>query len=677
MSSRPALPATVTLRLAKALTGLVALVGLVSCTETRLPSNEIELFMLDGGWTVHSPDTLGSYPAEVPGTVHTDLLAAGIIADPFAGHAEAGMHWISEQVWEYTCSFNISTSQLGAIYAELVFEGLDTYAVVWLNGQKVLQADNMFRTWRVPVKGLLRQGENVMRVQFDAPLLRHANTTDALGLTYPADNDPSRIAPFVRKAAYHFGWDWAPRFVGCGIWQPVYIAFQPAAAIRGLRVQQVALSDSLAVLRCAVQVEAFTSGLSANIAMPGADWFGTLPLGLSEQWIDFELKNPKQWWPNGEGEAYLYDAQVWLVLGKDTVQHLNQKYGLRSVELINVADSIGTSFYFQINGKSVFAKGANYVPQDVFLPRVQSSQYRHLLVAAKEANMNMLRVWGGGVYERELFYGLCDSLGIMVWQDFMFAGSMFPFDSAFAANVEAEARQQLARIGKHPCLVLWCGNNEVEVAWNNWGWQEKYGYSSADSAALWRDYKALFHELLPGLVAEVSPDIPYVSTTPQSNWGSPDNFNHGSMHYWGVWHGRAPIASFSENVGRFMVEYGMQSYPAAATLAPYLDSAGMQLGSAALGARQRSYIGDGEIWRLLNEMGEEPGTYAEFAEASQRLQAAALRLAITAHLEAEGHCMGSLLWQLNDCWPGPSWSIIDFAGRRKLAYTAVQEGFAR
>lgn len=646
---------------------------LAGCAEGPVPHREQQL---DSGWVLLQGDTAAPISAKVPGTVHTDLWAAGLITDPFSDRAESGLAWIEERDWSYRCVFDASKEQLRAAHTELHFAGLDTYARVLLNGETILEADNMFRSWTVPVTGLLRPAANVLEVHFSSPVQRHRGAMEAAGMRYPCDNDTSGTAPFVRKAAYHFGWDWAPRLVTSGIWRPVYLRSMEAAAIRSVWVEQVALSDTLAHLRAHVEVEVFQPGLSAKLEVHQSLWEGHLTKGVHTVPIDVTISDPRLWWPNGLGEAHLYPLELILFAeGAECDQHTTQ-VGLRNLSLVQASDPIGTSFYFEVNGAPVFAKGANYVPQDVFFPRVTDAQYRDLLIAARDAHMNMIRVWGGGVYERDLFYHLCDSLGIMVWHDFMFAGTTYPGDSLFSESAKAEATEQVRRLRNHPCMALWCGNNEIEVAWKHWGWQQKYGLSSDDSVAMWRDYTHIFEEVLPQVVRSQHPGLAYIPSTPQRNWGTPENFNHGAMHYWGVWHGREPLTAFAENVGRFMVEYGVQSYPDVRTLSPWISEGGLQLGSDALRSRQKSYIGDSEISRHIHDLGMAPLDFPSFVDASQEAQAQGLRMAIAAHRQSGGHCMGTLLWQLNDCWPGPSWSIIDYQGRKKKAYVAVQNAFA-
>jgi beta-mannosidase len=363
---------------------------------------------------------------------------------------------------------------------------------------------------------------------------------------------------------------------------------------------------------------------------------------------------------------------------KDTLARDFQNIGFRTIKLVNEPDSIGTSFYFKVNGKPIFMKGANYVPQDVFLPRVKPEDYKRLLMQVKDAGMNMLRVWGGGVYEKELFYDLCDEYGILVWQDFMFANAMYPFESGDRENILHEAEEQIFRLRKHTCLALWCGNNEVEVAWHNWGWQKQYGYSKEDSLELYRDYQALFEGSLPILVSHIDGKTPYVSTSPQSNWGTPENFNHGSMHYWGVWHGDDDFSGYEKNVGRFMVEWGFQSYPDYELLKKYISPEYLNLENDVMGNRQKSYVGN---YKILEQVDKNPkyssSIFLEFVKGSQYAQAQAYNKALKAHLSAQPHCMGSLLWQLNDCWPGPSWSIINYDGTPKESYDAVKTLFLK
>jgi beta-mannosidase len=653
---------------------LLVLVFSCSIPEEPLPvSLEKEL---NTAWQFRKQGKSDWQPATVPGTVHTDLMAIGAIGDPFYGNKEVELQWIENENWEYQCTFSLEPVWLNMDVIDLHLDGLDTYAKVYLNDTLVITANNMFVPWHVKVNDLLKAGANELRVVFESPVNRHRGQSEQLGYRLPCDNDSTHTAPFVRKAAYHFGWDWAPRFVTSGIYKPVVLKAWNSAQITDVFVEQLSLNSDTAHLRAFIDVEIAVAG-EYQFRIGGNANTINLGVGKHQSIIDFKIVNPQLWQPNGSGVPYLYYLRATVSQTDELLSEKDVRVGLRNIRLVNEPDEIGTSFYFEVNGQPLFAKGANYIPQDVFLPRVKPRQYRDLLIASRDAGMNMMRVWGGGIYEQDLFYQLCDSLGIMVWQDFMFAGTAYPADSSFIENVKHEITYQCKRLRKHPSLALWCGNNEIEVAWKNWGWQQKYEYSPEDSASIWSNQLKLFQSILPEIVQQQSPNIAYVPTSPQSNWGKAENFNHGSMHYWGVWHGREPIENFKTNVGRFMVEYGMQSYPAWQTLQEYIKPEDLTLGSPALLSRQKSYIGNGEIERHMRDLGLEYTDLKSYVESSHRVQAEALRVAIDAHLNSNGHCMGTLFWQLNDCWPGPSWSVIDYRGRKKTGYEVVKELFTR
>jgi beta-mannosidase len=647
---------------------------LAGCTpkvDTRDFNPELVLI---NGWHFRQVNKSEWFEAKVPGTVHTDLKNAGLIGEPFYGNNEQNLQWIERENWEYRCLFSVDSQMLQQDYVELIFEGLDTYATVYLNGTEVIQSNNMFIPWQVEVKSLLKSEENELLVVFESPVTKHQNESERLGYQLPCDNDSTHTSPFVRKAAYHFGWDWAPRFVTCGVWKPVVLKAWNDVHITDVFVEQLVLKTDTAYLRAFIDTEVAVAG-EYTFRIGGVSKSLELEVGMQQCELDFIIVNPKLWEPNGTGNPYLYYLHATISKTDELLSEKTVQVGLRTIKLVNEPDAIGTSFFFEINGQAAFMKGANYIPQDVFLPRVKPNQYRSLLLAAHEAGMNMLRVWGGGIYEQDLFYNLCDSLGIMVWQDFMFAGTVYPGDSVFVENVRHEISHQVKRLRKHPSLALWCGNNEIEVAWHNWGWQQKYGYSPQDSAKIWNHHRKLFDEIIPEIVARENPQTGYVSTSPQSNWGKAENFNHGSMHYWGVWHGREPIENFKTNVGRFMVEYGMQSYPSWQTLQEFIKPEDLTLESPVVLNRQKSYIGNVEIERHIKDLGLEFTDLKSYVEQSHRIQAEALRVAVVSHLNSNGHCMGTLFWQLNDCWPGPSWSVIDYRGRKKPGYDEVQTLF--
>ncbi len=403
----------------------------------------------------------------------------------------------------------------------------------------------------------------------------------------------------------------------------------------------------------------------------------TLKKGKQTVKLEYDIDNPQLWWSNGSGNPYLYEKKLLIKRKKKVLSSKQFKFGIREIELVHETDEIGTAFYFKLNGEPIFMKGANYIPQDVFLPRVTNEDYEKLILAVKEANMNMIRVWGGGVYERDIFYELCDQHGILVWQDFMFAGSMYPDLPEFHSSIKKEVRDNIIRLRNHPCLAIWCGNNEIEVAWNNWGWQKQHGYSTEDSIEIWHNYLKIFEEMIPKQLTELDPYRPYTTTSPLSNWGTAENFNHASMHYWGVWHGRDPFEKFEENVGRFMVEYGFQSFPSFDVLKEVIPEDELNLDSETMKNRQKSYIGNGLILKHVEQYYDSPKDFKSFVKLSQKTQAKGMQMAIQSHMNNRPHCMGTLFWQLNDCWPGPSWSVIDYYGNKKDAYFTVKEEFGK
>jgi beta-mannosidase len=440
----------------------------------------------------------------------------------------------------------------------------------------------MFRTWRIDVKQILNQKKNKLYVIF-----RSADkVVDSLAKASPLIRPSENNRHYVRKAQYHFGWDWAPKLTTCGIWRNVKL----------------------------------------------------------ESWNEKPIQNSK------------------LKIKKRD-----------AVKLIQEKDSIGQSFYFTVNGKPTFIKGANWVPADVFLPRITKDKYRKLLVAAKDANFNMLRVWGGGIYEDDYFYDLCDSLNIMVWQDFMFAGAMYPGDEKFVENVKQEAIDNIKRLQHHKSIVLWCGNNEIDEAWHNWGWQKQFNISPSDSAKLWNDYQKLFHELLPALVKEYDGTRPYIASSPLNGWGRQQSMTHGDSHYWGVWWGLEPIEKYKEKVPRFMSEYGMQAMPSFETIKQFSLPQDWDTSSPAMKVHQKHPTGYKTLNTYLQQNNLPATTFNQFISATQEVQSRAMETAITAHINAAPRCMGTMFWQFNDCWPVTSWSVIDFYGRKKKAYYTVQK----
>lgn len=619
---------------------------------------------------------------KAPSVVHLDLVQHYLVEDFYQNTNELsseviGLEWGN---WLYETSFEIDSSQVNLNH-ELVFEGLDTYAKIYLNDDFLLETNNMFRTWIIPLDETKLLKENHLKIVFTSPLLYHEEKINQSPYKLPSGNEAVelQVSAYTRKAAYQFGWDWGPRFVTSGIWKPCYIRSWSKFRIENFFAETIDISGNSAAMKFSLDIISDSTYKDPFILeMMGFEIQKYLTQGKNTITFYHHIEDPKLWYPNGYGEQHIYSSTIYLLdQNLNRVTKSNVNFAIRKVELINEKDSIGTSFYFKINDVPVFAKGANYIPQDVFLPRVTNEKTEQLLTLVQEANMNMLRVWGGGIYESDYFYQQCDLRGIMIWQDFMFANSLYPSDSSFHQNILSEIEDNVKRLRNHPCIVLWCGNNEIEVAWNNWGWQKQFDYSSADSTEIWNNYLTIFKKIIPAKLKEIDSSRPYISSSPQSNWGKPENFNHGAMHYWGVWHGEEPLENFKTNVGRFMVEYGFQSYPSYELLKEYISEELLHFDSLAFKNRQKSYKGnrliDTEIEKLV---GDNDLNLQSWIEMSQVVQANALKTAIIAHRFNAPHCMGTLFWQLNDCWPGASWSVLDYHLNKKIAYHEVKKWFS-
>ncbi len=655
---------------------IVLFLGACSENDSSTKLRDHTTIELNGDWEFYHKEQW--HPATVPGVIHTDLLANDLIEEPYWENNEQQLQWIENIDWKYRKTFNVTAEQLLDENIEIEFEGLDTYAEVKLNGELIISSNNMFREWKAAIKSLLKVGENKLEVEFTSPLNHNKNAYENYPWKLPSgcETKEPRVSSFTRKAAYHFGWDWGPRFVTSGIWRPININTWNNAQITDVYCSTKSISENEATMSVQITIESSKNKeKQCFLSINDEKLTRNIKKGLNIINYEFKVKDPKLWWCNGLGLPHLNDLHVSISEDGNVIDKKNIHYGIRTIELVNEKDSIGTAFYFKLNGEPVFMKGANYIPQDMFLPNVSDAQYEKLLSDVQDANMNMLRVWGGGIYENDIFYDLCDEKGILVWQDFMFAGSMYPVDSAFKENVAQEAKDNIIRLRNHPSIALWCGNNEIEVAWENWGWQKQYNYSTSDSTEIWKGYSSIFHELIPNIVKELDPSKNYTPSSPSSNWGTAENFNHGSMHYWGVWHGKEPFENFEKNVGRFMVEYGFQSFPSMETIKTFASDTSLYLKSETMKNRQKSYIGNGLITKHIEQYHNSPKDFANFVELSQQTQAKGMQMAIRSHINNQPHCMGSLFWQLNDCWPGPSWSIIDYYGRHKTAYDLVKKEF--
>lgn len=611
-------------------------------------------------------------PAKVPGTVHTDLYNNKIIPNPFFGNNEKDLQWIENETWEYQTSFKISKEELKNQNTILQFEGLDTYAEVFLNNKKILDANNMFRTWKVDVKNNLKVGKNNLKIVFKSAVEIGKAKAQKLPYTLP---EKERI--FSRKAQYHFGWDWGPRFVTSGIYRPIKLHFWNNATLENIKYEQEELNEVIAKLNFKVTIDCQFAG-NYDLKINGFQKAFELKKGINSIDFPYEIKNPKLWWTNGLGNANLYPFEISLSKSKAQLSIKKMNIGLRTIELIQEKDNIGKSFYFKLNGKPVFMKGANYIPPDSFLSSAKTSTYKEIVKNAVDANINMLRVWGGGVYAEDTFYDECDKNGILVWQDFMFACAMYPGDEEFLDNVKNELIDNVTRLQSHPSIALWCGNNENDEGWHNWGWQKQFKYSKQDSTQIWNDYEKLFHQLIPKTLDSLlaKKENRYWPSSPSIGWGKKESLTQGDSHYWGVWWGKEPFEIYKQKVGRFMSEYGFQGMPNIETLEKVIQKEDLNFTSEAFKNHQKHPTGFETINEYMARDFPVPKSLEKYNYVSQILQAYGMKTAIEAHRLAKPYCMGSLYWQLNDCWPVTSWSTLDYYGNWKASHYQVKESFA-
>lgn len=615
------------------------------------------------------------YPAQVPGTVHTDLLQNKLIEDPFLNTNESKIQWIENEDWEYQGTFKCDKQTLQNKHVELLFEGLDTYAKVYLNGKEVLSANSMFRSWSIDAKSQLKVGNNSIKIIFESAVKRGKAEAAKLPYTLPGDEKV-----FTRKAQYQYGWDWGPRLVTCGIYKPVQLIYWNDVKLETVKHIIKSINDTIAEVQFITRIishdggnynfmiNAYHGNISNAKLQPMRNYDLKLKKGINVDTLTYTIDHPKLWNTNGLGEAHLYGCDFEIRKGSAVLAVKKINIGLRKLELVKEKDLFGESFYFKLNGKPVFMKGANYIPQDNFVSRTKRDEYDKLIIMAKEANMNMLRVWGGGVYPDDDFYDLCDRNGILVWQDFMFACAMYPGDSAFVRNVEQEVKEQTERLQNHPSIALWCGNNENDEGWHNWGWQKQYKYSKQDSTTIWNDYTKLFHQVIPKAIKTT--DIAYHSSSPSIGWGHPESLVQGDSHYWGIWWGMEPFDVYEKKVGRFMSEYGFQGMPEMNTLKKVCDT--LSMSSQSVKAHQKHPTGYQTIQTYMERDYKVPTDFVKYNYVSQLLQRDGMKIAIEAHRRAMPYCMGTLYWQLNDCWPVTSWSAIDYYHKPKALYYHTQ-----
>ena len=648
---------------------------------------------LHEGWKFRQARLTNWYPATVPGVVHTDLLQNKIIEDPFFRLNERGLQWIDKEDWVYETCFTLAADMMRKENMELVFEGLDTYADVYLNDECILKADNMFRRWSIPVRQYIREENNILKVYFHSPVKIDVPKWDALPYQYPASNDQSengglfnkKISIFARKAGYHYGWDWGPRLVTSGIWRPVYIRAWSDLRINDVFIEQKEVGAGRAVIAGHVELDADKDmdGVLVTITDEATgrvlgEWQADLKRGTNRVTVDFVLHKPKLWWSNGLGEPFLYRFRTDIIAGGELLDSKTERVGIRSLKVVHQPDKDGHTFYIELNGRPVFAKGANYIPLDNFLPRVTPENYKRTILDAAGVNMNMLRVWGGGIYENDVFYDLCDEHGIMIWQDFMFACSMYPAEGALLDNIHQEAVDNVKRLRNHACIALWCGNNECQDAWLGWGWKREIERQNKEYAdKIWAQYRQQYHVTLPGVVKEYAPGTFYWPSSPFAFEREMSGTTDGDRHYWSVWHGKAPISDYDSEKSRFFSEYGFQSFPEFESVkryAPYPED--WDIRSEVMMSHQRG--GDhanGLIETyLLNEY-KKPRDFRAFLYMNHVLQGDAIKTAIESHRRQMPYNMGTLFWQHNDCWPVASWASRDYYGRWKAQHYYVRKAY--
>ena len=626
--------------------------------------------------------------ARVPGTVQTDLMAARLVADPFVRDQEKAIQWVGLADWQYRTTFKVDAATLARPHLALVFDGLDTFADVYLNGHKLGSTDNMFRQWRMPAKALLHAGSNTLEVRLYSPIRRLQPWLLKQPYALPGEFDSAfgdepkgkQTANYIRKAKYQYGWDWGPRIVTEGIWQGVRLESWDDLRVADLHVAQRQVSREAARLDVQLQVDADAMRtLDAQVTVLDPDGHEVTTLsqpvtvdpGTNTLDLPLRLAKPRLWYPAGYGAPDRYTFRVTLRDADGEVYAGERVTGLRTVELRRAHDRWGRSFEFVVNGIPVFAKGANLIPFDSFPPRATEAQMRHVLESARDANMNMLRVWGGGYYLPDAFYDMADRLGLMVWQDFMFGGAIPPYDVAYRENTRQEAIEQVRRLRDHPSIVIWVGNNEVQTGWESWPDRQafKQAISPDERERVVTGMVNLFGNVLRNVVAREAPDVPYWASTPSTDYdGAANVLDDGDYHYWNVWSGEAkPVEEYLAITPRFQSEYGLQSFPVMRTIEAFTRPEDRQAESPVMRAHQKYDSGNGNKRLLLyiRRAYGEPKDFPSFVYLSQVMQAYGIGLAAE-HLRASRpQAMGSLYWQLNDVWPGASWSSIDYFGRWK------------
>ncbi len=625
-------------------------------------------------WQFRQTGTTAWLPAQVPGGVHTDLLALGQIPDPFVGDNEKRVAWVAESDWEYRLSFSVAPALAGRKQIWLVCDGLDTLASLQLNGKPLGSADNMFRQYRFNVTSLLQAEDNELSIQFASPV-QHIRQKQAIR---PLAGVPQAIpgGSHLRKAPCHFGWDWGPQLPPIGIWKDLRLEASDTARLGEIHLRQLHQNGGV-LLQAQVQVEGWEESLTALLHL-------THPNGVEQtqsaalltpdgNTLSIAVASPQLWWPNGMGAQPLYQVRVLLQRAEKTEDEKQFQVGLRQIELRQEPDEWGKSFTFVVNGQPFFAKGADWIPADSFPTRLTEETLEGLLRSTVQTHQNMLRVWGGGFYEDERFYDLCDRYGILIWQDFVFSCSIYPLDDpAFLQNLHIEAQENLRRLRHRASLAVWCGNNEMEQGWVEWGW-EKPELQDLKAA-----YDQFFHHTLKEWCNAEDPDHAYWASSPSSDtpFQNPNGQSQGDAHYWDVWHGRKPFTAYRNQYPRFMSEFGFQALPPLETIRTFAEEADWNMTSYIMEQHQKNASGNSLIVGQMLDTFRLPKDFESLVYLSMVLQAEGIRYGVEHWRRHTNRVSGTLYWQLNDCWPVASWSSLDYFGRWKALHYAARRFYA-
>ncbi len=621
---------------------------------------------LNGPWTLDIPGSaFMAVPAEVPGSVYHDLLAAGRIPDPFYRDNETEALKLMEYDFHYSRAFQADGELLDCGAVLLRCEGLDTLAAVYINGAEAGRADNMHRTWEFDVKDLLREGENNIAVHFASPtkFIRESYAAD------PADGtaDAMEGFPSLRKAHCMFGWDWGPRLPDAGIWRDISLLGVDTARIRDVLVKQFH-GDGRVTLEVDTHIARLTDApAEVRVSVTAPD--GTVLTGGGET-CRIEVPDPQLWWPAGYGGQPLYRVEVELVSGGTRLDGWSHRIGLRTMTVSRVKSEHGESFSHCVNGVDVFAMGMDYIPEDNLLPRVTPERTRRLLEDARAANVNTIRVWGGGYYPDDYFYDICDELGLLVWQDFMFACAVYNLTEAFEETITAEFVDNIRRLRSHPSLALWCGNNEMEQFAGSGLWIKAMRQKS--------DYIKMFQYIIPKVLKKEDPQAFYWPSSPSSggDFDEPGDPSRGDVHDWDVWHGLKPFTDYRNYLFSYVSEFGFQSFPCMETIESFTLPEDRNIFSYIMEKHQRNATANGRIVTYLSQTYLYPATLDKLVYASQLLQAQAMQYGVEHWRRNRGRCMGAVIWQLNDCWPVASWAGIDYFGRWKALQYYAKRFFA-